>query len=158
MRVSEPESLGGIMAGRPGMSPSIKKLKKELISLHWAHIAGERLASHSTPTRITKGVLTVSAEGPAWAAELSAKTPELLAGVTRVLGDNGIKKMRVRARSPELAPETGVAVKPADHSREAPLGPQLQEKLNGIDEEETRTALERMLRASMERKQYEQNG
>ena len=156
--MSEPERLGGIMAGRPGPSPSKKKLKKELVSLHWAHIAGERLASHSTPTRIAKGVLTVSAEGPAWAAELSAKTPELLAGVTRMLGDNGVKKLRVRARSPELEPETGGVVKPAYQDMEAPLGSRLQEKLNGIDEEETRSALESMLRASMARKQYDQNG
>jgi predicted nucleic acid-binding Zn ribbon protein len=157
--LSEPESLGEIMGGRGLKSLRGKRQKLELLKIHWAGIAGEREAQHSSPTKLSRRVLVVAAEGPSWAAELSMKTAALLKGIEKVIGSSDVQKIKIQARSAGARTE-GTAEGLAGQG-EGPvrrdgvhLGMEVQEELDSISEEETKNALARMLEASVSSKQY----
>ncbi len=153
--MSEPEKLGQIIVRGRGPAPRSRKHKLELLELNWTHIAGERLAEHSAPRRLVRGTLTVAAEGPAWASELSAQSDALLKRVVEVLGESGVRKVRIQARA-DLAEEAAGDPGPgaAGHDGE---GPELAEDVAGgleaVEGEALRGALERMLRASITSRQ-----
>jgi predicted nucleic acid-binding Zn ribbon protein len=45
---------------------------------NWAHLAGPQVAAHAHPTSLAHGVLTVTTDHHAWAAELRLLSGELL--------------------------------------------------------------------------------
>ena len=52
----------------------------------WEEIAGPAIALHVQPLRITEGTLVVRADHPAWATQVRALAPTLLAQVSEVTG------------------------------------------------------------------------
>lgn len=157
--MSDPEILGEIIARAPGPTPRKKKHKLDLIALNWEYIAGPDLGKRSRPTRISRGTLTVAAEGASWASELSMKTAEISRRTMEVVGDSSVRNVRVQARSgcggklgAEGPGETGAGGEGA-----APLGEEVAGGLQEINEEKLRGALERMLRASMSSRQSRQS-
>lgn len=158
--VSDPERLGQIMARGKGPTPRSKKHKLELITLNWAHIAGERLGEHSAPKRLVRGTLTVAAEGPAWASELSAESQSLLRKAAELVGESGVRKVRIQARASLAggpAEEAGPGAEPGSE-REVGLAEDVAGELESIEGEELRRALERMLRASITSRQSKHGG
>ena len=157
--MSDPESLGEIIARRRVPAPRNKKLKLEMVSLNWKNIAGERMGRHSAPTRLSRGTLTIAAEGSSWAAEISAETPVLLKRVREVMGDDNVKKLKIQARETGSCAEAGESQQGVQsaNSREAALGEEVKEELGSIAEKETRSALEGMLRASVASRQSKQD-
>lgn len=158
--MSEPERLGQIIARGHGPSPRNKKHRLDLVALNWNHIAGERLGEHSVPRRLARGTLTVAADGPAWASELSAESESLLRKTAEVLGESSVRKVRVQARP---APADDAGFEPDDEVREASAGrarleDKVTDELEAIQGEELRGALERMLRASITSRQSRQGG
>jgi hypothetical protein len=156
--LTEPERLGEIMAGR-GLQPlKGKRRKLELLKIHWAGIAGDREARHSTPTKLSRRVLVVATEGPSWAAELSMKTADLLKGIEEVIGAPDVQKIKIQARSTDVSNErvtertTGEGRDPV-RRESVQLDLEVQEELDSISEEETRGALVRMLKASVASRQ-----
>ena len=158
--MSEPESLGNVIAR--GRRPSAKKKKQKLdmVALEWKHIAGVRLAAHSAPTGLSRGTLNVAADGPSWASEISIETAALLQKIAGVLGDGSIRKVRVRARFKEGESGEGAAPTEAEEVAEQAggLGEDVARGLESIEGEDVRGALEGMLRASVASKQSKQNG
>jgi hypothetical protein len=157
--VSEPERLGQIIARGSGPTPTRRRQRLDLLALNWSHVAGERLGAHSAPRRLVRGTLTIAADGPAWASELSAQSESLKRRAVEVLGEPGVRKVRVQART-DLAPE-GVpepnALPESALAEEAPgLAEDVAGGLGAVEGEELRGALERMLRASITSKQSEQ--
>jgi predicted nucleic acid-binding Zn ribbon protein len=92
----EPESLGSIISRGRVPGPTRKKQKLDLLAMNWGHIAGERMAAHSTPTRLIRGTLTVSADSPAWAAELSITTETLLRKIAGIMGEESVRRGGLR--------------------------------------------------------------
>ncbi|MHB8894955.1 MAG: DciA family protein [Candidatus Geothermincolia bacterium] len=151
----EPEKLGSIIAR--GNVPGLKKKRQrlDLLKVNWEHVAGGRMSEHSAPTRLIRGTLTVAADGPAWAAELSMATEDLLRKIRNIMGDNGVKKIRVQSRgksAPEGAggrhgePERG---KGEDLEIEGEIG----EQIGAVPDEEMRRALARLVRSTKSGKQ-----
>ncbi len=158
--MSEPESLGNVMAR--GRRPPVRKKKQKLdmVALEWRHIAGERMAAHSAPTGLSRGTLSVAADGPSWASEISMQTAALLRKIDGLLGDGSIRKVRVRARFKEGESGEGPAPMEAEEAAELTggLGEDVARGLESIEGEDLRGALERMLRASRASEQSRQNG
>ena len=158
--MSEPESLGEIIRRGRVITPKKKRHRLEMLCLNWKYIAGERTGRHSSPTRLSRGTLTVAAEGPAWAAELSVQTHELIRRAEQILGEDSVKKVRVQAR----AKASGGVLKGERGKASEPQGerPRLEQKvaegLGDIEEEGARVALERMIRASIASEQGKQSG
>lgn len=148
--MSEPERLGTVLGRSDIPRPGRKRNQLELLALKWEAIAGERLASHSRPTSLSRGTLTVSAEGSSWATETGAGAGRILKRIEAELGRGAVKRIKVRARVPEKEPE-------------AEPGPLLEEpgpppeELGRIKDERLREAVYRMLRASRASKQNEQS-
>ncbi len=161
--MSRPESLGEIMARGSGPSPRRRKQRLELLRCNWRNIAGERAGEHSSPTRLSRGTLTVAADGPSWASELSIQSGSLLERIEVVVGGGVVQRIRVQARTGGLA---GPSSDPGPGSRGRPskadegdrrLGEKLESGLEAIEQQETRGALERLLKESIASKQYEQD-
>lgn len=149
--MSDPESLGEIMARAPGPTPRKKKHRLDLIAFHWDYIAGPGLGSHSRPTRLSRGTLTVAAEGASWASELSMRAAEVSRRMREVVGDSSVRTVRVQARSLSggRACVEGEGEAAEGAGEVAPLGEEVAGGLREIREEKLRGALERMLRASI---------
>lgn len=93
--MGEAERLGDIikrsrlLVGRRGKT-SLDYLKNS-----WEEIVGERLASHSRPSRLSRKTLTVVADGPAWACEFSAYAQNIRASINALLGKGVVERIRV---------------------------------------------------------------
>lgn len=162
--MSSPESLGQIIARGGAPSPRRKKQRLELLRGNWRHIAGERAWQHSRPTRLSRGILTVAADGASWASELSIQAGSLLEKIEVIVGRGVVQRIRVQGRAggPGAAVAGGGSkglagpAKPGEGATR--LGEKVECELETIEQEETRAALERLLKESIARKQYEQDG
>lgn len=148
--MSDPERLGSLLGRRRVPRPGKRRERLELLSVRWERIAGERLAEHSRPSSLDRGTLTVSAEGTAWASEASAVAGSILKRIEAELGRGVVKRIKVRARTPEK--EGGMTSAP----REEDPGPP-PEELGSIKDEKLREAVHRMLKASKSIEQNEHN-
>jgi hypothetical protein len=152
--LSDPARLGDIIARARGPSPRKKGDKLKLLALNWERIAGERTGRMSRPTRLARGTLTVTADGPAWAAEVSMQSARLMRASNEALGEGNVSRIRVRAG----AEETGAERSEKDPEKErrrvegAELGEETERQLETISQEDLRTSLERLLRVSATRK------
>lgn len=146
----EPEPFGRIISrrGTPGRKAAASRL--DVLAVNWGRLAGEKLSAHTSPTRLSRGVLTISAEGAAWASEASMHVERILAGASALLGPGAVRKVRVRsAAKTREGPPADVSAEAARAAAEGVrLDPGLAGRLAEIPEEETRGALERLLRAS----------
>lgn len=161
--MTEPESLGDIMASRSVPSFRGKRRKLELLKINWRRIAGDREGEHSSPTRLARRTLTVSADGPSWAAELSIQTAVLLKGIEAVIGKGDVQKIRIQAKTEGARPgERGVKLAGAEENPDGGecvvLGAEVKGELESIGQAETRNALERLLKASVASKQGKPDG
>lgn len=162
--MSSPESLGQIIARGGAPSPRKRKQRLELLRGNWRHIAGEMAWQHSHPTRLSRGILTVAADGASWASELSIQAGALLEKIEVVVGHGVVQKIRVQGRAggAEAAASGGGSKGPVPQARGGERTPRLGEKveseLETIEHEETRSALERLLKESIAGKQNEQDG
>lgn len=145
--MAEPERVGDIIARRTTVDPRKKRLRLELLRNNWPSLAGERMAEHSRPTRLSRGTLTVAAYGAPWAGELSAVSYELLKNIEKVLGGGVVRKVRVLAKAGRREPEPTGDVDLGEPEEEYVEG-ELGEELGNLDDAEVREALGRMVRAS----------
>jgi hypothetical protein len=99
----------------------------------------------------------VSADSPAWAAELSLASDKMMRKIAGIVADESIKKVRVQSRA-RAGDEAGeIAPKGPDKGNEPEeLRGKLGEDIGALDDEEMRKALERLVRASSTSKQSEQ--
>jgi predicted nucleic acid-binding Zn ribbon protein len=61
----------------------------------WPGVVGEQIAAHASPTSLTDGVLTVSAESTAWATQLRMVQAQLLAKIAAAVGDGVVTSLKV---------------------------------------------------------------
>jgi hypothetical protein len=61
----------------------------------WPSVVGERLAQECSPARLEAGVLVIRVTSAAWAAQLRFLTNEVRQRVNDVLGDGGVREVRV---------------------------------------------------------------
>ncbi len=155
--MSEPERLSEIISRRTPAGAKKGKRSLASIKMGWDHIAGERLAEKSEPTRITRGTLTVAAEGSAWAAEVSIASKMILRNVETVLGVGAVKKLKVKAKGDRAhgkREEWGGTV--IRRESEVELSGELREEIGRLDDEEIREALTGLLKASIQSREPEE--
>ena len=61
----------------------------------WAAMVGAEIADHATPTALTDGVLSVSAESTAWATQLRMVQRQLLAKIAATVGDGVVTAVKI---------------------------------------------------------------
>ncbi len=61
----------------------------------WRAVVGDQIAEHATPTGLTDGILTVSAESTAWATQLRMVQAQLLAKIAAAVGDGVVTSLKI---------------------------------------------------------------
>jgi predicted nucleic acid-binding Zn ribbon protein len=91
-----PESLGSLLPSLLrdlGFDESARVLR---IAERWEEALGPELASHCRPEALRGDVLEASVVSSVWCQQLQLRTPEILEGLRRVLGEDAPSKLRLR--------------------------------------------------------------
>jgi hypothetical protein len=96
-RERDPKPLGDVLrtmvAGRGwGERMALQRLRES-----WREVAGEHLSARTEPVKLFRGVLTVRAEGGAWASELTLLAAPIAAKADAFLGGSSVREVRVVA-------------------------------------------------------------
>jgi predicted nucleic acid-binding Zn ribbon protein len=66
------------------------------IAERWEEAVGPGIARHCQPTALRDGTLEATVASSAWCQELRLQTPEILAALRRVFGDDAPTDLRLR--------------------------------------------------------------
>lgn len=66
----------------------------------WASVVGEHVAARSSPVGLKAGVLSIRADGAAWATELTLLARSIVEKVDSHLGGGVVREVRVSAGAP----------------------------------------------------------
>ena len=145
--MSNPESVGSIISAGSVRGKKRGRHSLELLVANWSHLAGERLALHSKPTRLARGVLTVAADSPAWAAELSVESERLLRRIVAIVGQGTVKKVKVQSRGKREKGAGLGAPGAGECPEEARIEGKIGEDIMALEDTEMRLALAKLARA-----------
>lgn len=145
--MSNPESVGSIISAGSVRGKKRGRHSLELLVANWSHLAGERLALHSKPTRLARGVLTVAADSPAWAAELSVESERLLRRIVAIVGQGTVKKVKVQSRGKREKGAGFEAPGAGERPEEARIEGKIGEDIMALEDTEMRLALAKLARA-----------
>jgi len=145
--LSNPESVGSIISAGSVRGKKRGRHSLELLVANWSHLAGERLALHSKPTRLARGVLTVAADSPAWAAELSVESERLLRRIVAIVGQGTVKKVKVQSRGKREKGAGLEAPGAGERPEEARIEGKIGEDIMALEDTEMRLALAKLARA-----------
>ena len=84
----EPEVIGKLVPRvlhELGFDASARVLR---VVERWEEAVGPEVASHCRPTALRENRLEVSVDSSVWCQQLQLRTPEILAALRRVLGDD----------------------------------------------------------------------
>jgi hypothetical protein len=156
--LSDPEKIGSIISRGRVPGPKKGRHSLDLLVVNWPHLAGERAAAHSVPTKLSRGILTVAAESPAWAAELSVETERLLRRSTAIVGAGTVKKIKVRSRARGAeAPGETVARAGIVVEAECELQGRIAEDIGALEDDEMKLALAKLVQAIRPARQTKHN-
>lgn len=66
----------------------------------WASVVGPEVAARSVPVALNAGILSIKADGSAWAAELTLLARSIVEKVDSYLGGGMVREVRVSAGPP----------------------------------------------------------
>ncbi len=66
------------------------------IAERWEEAVGPEIARHCQPTALRSATLEATVDSSAWCQELRLRTPEILAALRRVLGEDAPDDLRLR--------------------------------------------------------------
>jgi len=69
---------------------------REEIAGHWRRLAGEEVARHSWPCRLTQRRLIVEVENSGWMYTLGSRKAQLLEGLVELLGAGRVRQLSFR--------------------------------------------------------------
>ncbi|MBF0459863.1 MAG: DUF721 domain-containing protein [Magnetococcales bacterium] len=113
----------------------------------WSQSAGEQVAQHSEPTRLTNGVLTVRVDSPVWNSQLHHLKAELLAKMQSHLPPGSLREIRFRQGSLRSLP-AWLLPKPSPPPLPAPCAEDEQEaahRVAQVSDPELREVLRRLV-------------
>jgi predicted nucleic acid-binding Zn ribbon protein len=93
-RKSEPEAIGKLVPRvlrELGFDTSARVVR---IAERWEEAVGPEIASHSRPTALHGDRLEVAVDSSVWCQQLQLRSPELLAALRRLLGDEAPTALR----------------------------------------------------------------
>ena len=79
--------------------------KAQKLRWAWNQVAGESVAQHSEPARLSNGILTVRVDSPVWNNQLHHLKGELLEKLQGLLPHGTLRELRFRQASLRLLPD-----------------------------------------------------
>ncbi|MGO8771446.1 DUF721 family protein [Mycobacterium sp.] len=93
--VRDPQPLGMLtrnLAKKRGWSG---RVAEGTVLGQWSSVVGHQIADHATPTALSDGVLSVTAESTAWATQLRMIQSQLLAKIAAAVGNGVVTSLKV---------------------------------------------------------------
>ncbi|MCV7410428.1 hypothetical protein AWC05_00100 [Mycobacterium florentinum] len=93
--VRDPQPMGSVardLAKKRGWSG---RVAEGTVLGHWASVVGQQIADHATPTALSEGVLSVTAESTAWATQLRMIQAQLLAKIAAAVGNGVVTSLKI---------------------------------------------------------------
>jgi len=78
-----------------------EKVEKNLAIVYWEKVAGEQIARHTRPQRVSGDILFVATDSPVWAQELGFMKEKLIKEMNSYLKKEAIKEIRFQPRGLE---------------------------------------------------------
>lgn len=119
-RKSSPERLGAVLDRWLDHNAESKKITQYTIHDRWVELVGERLATHTSPRALRKGVLTVMVDNSAWLNELSFMRADLVRQINSGLGKRLVMGIRMFAGKVDPLPPPEVPPR-VEALKEVPL-------------------------------------
>jgi predicted nucleic acid-binding Zn ribbon protein len=97
--VRDPQPLGravGELAKKRGWSTHVAE---GTVLGHWSAVVGQQIAEHASPTGLSDGVLSVTAESTAWATQLRMIQGQLLAKIAAAVGNGVVTSLKITGPS-----------------------------------------------------------
>ncbi len=95
-RKGRPEPIGGLVQQvlqDLGEGEAVRVLR---IAERWEDAVGHEVAQHCRPTALRGSLLLASVDSSVWCQQLQLRTPEILAGLARVFGEDAPTAVRLR--------------------------------------------------------------
>jgi len=143
-----PEPLGAVMSRERSTSKFVAAQVGPIAAKDWEAAVGSRIAQRTRPSRLERGVLTVTVSSAAWSQELSL----LSAAILEQLRVRGHALTALRFQVGTIEPPASSSTTPSPRKRvplQAPLDPELASALAAVDDEELLAAIERAARTSL---------
>ncbi len=93
--VRDPQPLGMLtrnLAKKRGWSG---RVAEGTVLGQWPSVVGHQIADHATPTALSDGVLSVTAESTAWATQLRMIQSQLLAKIAAAVGNGVVTSLKI---------------------------------------------------------------
>lgn len=140
------ELLGAVLGRERSFKAVVTEPPSPVPLRYWEAAVGTKIAERARPTRLERGVLTVTAATAAWSNELSM----LAAPIVEKLRGFGIDVRELRFRVGALDPTPRLARRPPKVAPSpAPLGRDLQRSLADVPDDDLRDAIERAARRAL---------
>ena len=97
-RRSRPEALGRLVPrvlNELGFGEAAEVMR---VARHWEEAVGAEVALHCRPAALRGSALEAEVDSSAWCQELRMRSPEILAGLRRVLGPGAPTELRLYLR------------------------------------------------------------
>lgn len=91
----DPQTLGAVAGDVARDRGWSDRVSEGAVFGRWSAVVGEGIAAHATPTALTDGVLTISAESTAWATQLRMVQAQVLAKIAAAVGDGVVKSVKI---------------------------------------------------------------
>ena len=96
----EPKPVGELLSSLVSGRGWEERMRVGRLRDEWASVVGPDVAARSTPVALNAGVLSIRADGAAWATELTLLARSIVAKVDSYLGGGVVREVRVTAGPP----------------------------------------------------------
>jgi predicted nucleic acid-binding Zn ribbon protein len=96
----DPKPLGELLSTLVSGRGWEERMRAGRLREEWASVVGPDVAARSTPVALNDGVLSIRADGAAWATELTLLARSIADKVDSYLGGGVVREVRVSAGPP----------------------------------------------------------
>ncbi|TML79583.1 MAG: DUF721 domain-containing protein [Actinobacteria bacterium] len=96
----DPQPLGDLLHSLVSKRGWDERMRFGRLREEWAEVVGPDVAARSTPVALSAGVLSIKADGAAWASELTLLARSIVEKVDSYLGGGVVREVRVSAGPP----------------------------------------------------------
>jgi len=96
----DPKPLGELLSSLVSGRGWDERMRFGRLREEWASVVGPDVAARSTPVALAAGVLSIRADGAAWATELTLLARSIVEKVDSYLGGGVVREVRVSAGPP----------------------------------------------------------
>lgn len=116
----------------------------------WGTTVGDKISSHTQPSRLIRGVLTVDVDSPAWIHQLTFYKEDLIKKINNEIGKGMVKDIRFKVGKVEGKRDAGLKTQASRPRTEIlAIEPKVEGYLEPIKDNEVRKAVRKAITKAM---------